>query len=319
MSAPSLCCQAAPVVARKTEVAIRQTPPSWLVIAAFLAVYIVWGSTYLGIHVAVATIPPFLMAGTRFVLAGLLLYGAMRALGTPAPQPIHWRTATITGALLLVVGNGAISWVQLFAPTTLTAIMVAAVPLWMNLFEWLRPGGKRPALSTGIALVLGFVGVAMVILARSPGGQPVASAGVIAVLLAAPLCWAFGSIYARQAPQSPAHLLNIAMQMLCGGALMLGVGAIKGELTGFRLEQVSHASALAFVYLTLAGSLIGFTAYAWLLQVSTPAKVSTYAYVNPLIAVILGSVVLHERLPGGMLLAGSLILVSVIIITLRKS
>lgn len=319
MSAPTLCCSATPEVAREERVATRQTPPPWLVVTAFLSVYLIWGSTYLGIHVAVATIPPFLMAGARFVLAGLALYGAMRALGTPAPLAIHWRTATITGALLLVVGNGAISWVQVTAPTTLTAIMVAAVPLWMNLFEWLRPGGQRPTARIAVALVLGFIGVAWVVLSRSPGGERVASVGVVAVLLVAPLCWAFGSIYARQAPQSPTHLLNIAMQMLCGGALMLGVGAVRGELAGFSLAQVSHASAMAFLYLTMAGSLIAFTAYAWLLQVSTPAKVSTYAYVNPLIAVILGSVVLHERLPGGMLVAGGLILVSVVMITLRKA
>jgi drug/metabolite transporter (DMT)-like permease len=287
------------------------------VIAAFVAVWLIWGSTYLAMHVAVQTLPPFLMAGCRFVIAGAALYTAMRRRGAPAPRPLHWRSAAIAGAVMLVLGNGGISWVQQTAPSNLTAIMVAATPLWMNLCEWLRPGGRRPLGSTVLGIVLGFVGVGWVVLSRDPGGQRVVGTAVAAMLLIAPLAWSVGSIYTRHAPQSPVSLLNIAMQMLAGGAAMLVVGAVRGELQGFHFAQISTASAWAFVYLTIFGSLIAFTAYAWLLQVSTPAKVSTYAYVNPLIAIVIGGLFLHEKLPSSILVAGALILFSVVIITTR--
>jgi drug/metabolite transporter (DMT)-like permease len=268
-------------------------------------------------HVAVQTIPPFLMAGCRFVLAGAVLYAAIRWRGAPAPQPGHWISATMAGAMLLVLGNGGISWVQQTAPSNLTAIMVAATPLWMNLCEWLRPGGRRPLGSTSLGIGLGFVGVGWVVLSRDPAGERVVSTGVAAMLLVAPLAWAIGSIYSRYAPQSSVSMMNIAMQMLAGGASMLVVGAVRGELRGFHLAQISSGSAWAFLYLSIFGSLVGFTAYSWLLQVSTPAKVSTYAYVNPLIAIVIGSVVLHEQLPHSILVAGGLILFSVVIITTR--
>jgi drug/metabolite transporter (DMT)-like permease len=218
---------------------------------------------------------------------------------------------------LLVLGNGGISWVQQTAPSNLTAIMVAATPLWMNLCEWLRPGGRCPLGSTVLGIVLGFAGVAWVVLSRDPGGQRVIGTAVAAMLLLAPLAWAGGSIYARHAPQSPVSLLNIAMQMLAGGVAMLVVAAVRGELWGFHFAQVSTASAWAFLYLTVFGSLIAFTAYSWLLLVSTPAKISTYAYVNPLIAIFVGRLVLHEKLPSSILVAGALILFSVVIITTR--
>lgn len=315
MSARTACCPVEFPVSPNSVA--RSLPPRWLVIAAFLAVYLIWGSTYLAMHVAVKTLPPFLMAGCRFVLAGTVLYAVMRLRGAPAPQPGHWISASVAGALLLVLGNGGISWAQQTAPSNLTAIMVAATPLWMNLCEWLRPGGRRPLGSTMLGIVLGFAGVGWVVLSRGSGGERVVGTGVAAMLLMAPLSWAIGSIYSRHAPQNPISLLNISMQMIAGGAAMLVVAAARGEWHGFHLAQVSRASGWAFVYLTIFGSLIAFTAYSWLLQVSTPAKVSTYAYVNPLIAVVIGSVVLHEKLPSGVLVAGALILFSVVIITTR--
>jgi len=317
MSSPSAVCSAVPSALVVPTPSVRRKPPGWLVVSAFAAVYLIWGSTYLGIHVAVTTMPPFLMAGARFVVAGAVLYTAVRLFGAPAPALVYWRSALVAGALLLVVGNGAISWVQRFTPSNLTAIMVAATPLWMNLLDWVRPGGKRPAGKTVFGLLLGFAGVTLVVCSRSSGGTVLQPLGAV-VLVMAPLCWAIGSIYSRHAPQSPALLLNIAMQMLCGGALMLCVGFGVGEFRHFNFGQVSHASWLAFVYLATMGSLVGFTAYAWLLQVSTPAKVSTYAYVNPLIAVLLGRLVLKETLPPGMLVAGRLILASVVVITARR-
>jgi drug/metabolite transporter (DMT)-like permease len=315
VSARTACC---PVAAPLRRVPVARTvPPPWLVIAAFLAVYLIWGSTYLAMHVAVQTLPPFLMAGCRFVIAGAVLYAVVCWRGTPAPRPVHWRSAIVAGSTMLVLGNGGVSWVQQTAPSNLTAIMVAATPLWMNLCEWLRPGGRRPLGSTVLGIVLGFAGVAWVVLSRDPGGQRVVSTGIAAMLLIAPLAWAIGSIYSRHAPQTPVSLLNTAMQMLAGGAAMLLVGVGRGELQGFHFAQVSASSAWAFVYLTIFGSLIAFTAYSWLLRVSTPAKVSTYAYVNPLIAIVIGGIVLHEKLPSSILVAGALILFSVVIITTR--
>lgn len=315
MSARTACCTIEAPVADVRHV--RSGPSPGLVIAAFVAVYLIWGSTYLAMHVAVKTLPPYLMAGCRFIIAGAMLYVVMRARGAPAPERMHWKSATIAGALMLVLGNGGIAWVQQTAPSNLTAIMVAAVPLWMNLCEWLRPGGKRPLVSTVLGIVLGFAGVAWVVLSRDSGGARVVSKGVAAMLLLAPLSWAVGSIYSRHAPRSSDSLLNIAMQMMAGGAAMLFVGLARGESNGFHFAEISAASAWAFVYLTIFGSLIAFTAYSWLLQVSTPAKVSTYAYVNPLIAIVIGNVVLHENLPSSILIAGALILLSVVIITTR--
>lgn len=294
----------------------RPHPAPLLVVAAFAAVYVLWGSTYYGIRVAVETMPPFLMAGTRFFLAGACLYAWSRYRGAGAPQPVHWRSAAVIGSLFLLMGNGALSWAEQSVPSGLCALMIAATPLWMNLVEWLRPGGRTPAARVFFGLALGFAGVALIVSAHDAGGhRAIAPAGAV-VLLIAPLSWALGSIYSRHAPQSPFSLLNIGMQMLCGGALMWVTGLVLGEGSALRLASISTASWCAFAYLSIAGSLVGFTAYVWLLQVSTPARVSTYAYVNPLIAVLLGRWLLHEPLSPTVALAGALILGAVLALTL---
>lgn len=311
--------QFCPVSAVIPAPAIKTHPPAWLVVGAFAAVYSIWGSTYLGIRLAIDSMPPFLMAGARFLLAGCILYPVMRLGGAARPRAAHWRSAMIIGALLLLVGNGGVTWAQQTVPSGIAALMIAATPLWINLIEWLRPQGKRPALAVFAGLALGFVGVGLIVLSKDHTGQSVVSpAGAFALLLA-PVCWACGSIYSRHAAQSGSALLNIAMQMICGGALMLAVGALAGEGRGFDFHQITRQSAWAFVYLTLIGSLVGFTAYVWLLQVSTPARVSTYAYVNPLIAVFLGWAVLDEPLSHGVLFAGASIVSAVVLITTAKA
>jgi drug/metabolite transporter (DMT)-like permease len=289
-----------------------------LVIAAFAAVYLFWGATYLGIRIAVTSIPPFLMAGSRFVIAGSILYAWMRCHGAPRPEPAHWRSAAIIGALLLLVGNGGVAWAQQSVPTSVTALVLAATPLWMILVEWLRPLGNRPHRLVFLGLVLGFCGVALIVLGRDAHGHRVLNPAAALVLLAAPVAWSIGSIFSRHARQTETALLNVAMQMISGGALMLGASFAFGEIRGFQIAEVTRASWMAFGYLTIAGSLIGFTSYVWLLQVSTPARVSTYAFVNPLIAVMLGRCFLHEPLPKAVLLAGSLILGAVLAITWRS-
>jgi drug/metabolite transporter (DMT)-like permease len=297
----------------------KATPPTWLLLSAFGAVYLIWGSTYLAIRIAIETVPPFLMAGSRFLMAGVILYPIMRRLGAPRPSRLDWRNAIIIGALLLLAGNGGVSWAEQTVPTNITALIIAATPLWIILFDWIRPKGKRPSAMVAVGLGLGFIGVGLIVIGRSSfGGKSVDPAGAI-VLLIASLCWALGSIFSRHARQSSSALLNVAMQMMSGGVLLLVTGLVSGEPGYFAFHKVSAASLGAFIYLTLFGSLIGFTAYVWLLQVSTPARVSTYAYVNPFIALILGSVFLDEKLPKSALIAGCCILAAVMLISLRKS
>jgi drug/metabolite transporter (DMT)-like permease len=292
-------------------------PKTWMVVGAFAAVYLIWGSTYLGIRLAVETIPPFFMAGARFVIAGSVLYTIMRCSGAPRPQPIHWRDAAVLGALLLLVGNGGVSWAEKRVPTNITALTVAGTPQWMLLLDWLRPAGRRPHGLVFAGLGLGFIGVVLIVSSHDAQGHGMMDPAGAVMLLSASVCWAAGSIFSRHARQPASALLAISMQMLAGGVLMLLTGLVLGEARHWHIQEVTVRSWEAFVYLTLFGSLVGFTCYVWLLRVSTPARVSTYAYVNPLIAVVLGRVALVEPLPGGALLAGAFILAAVVLITLK--
>lgn len=292
--------------------------PVWLVVTAFVAVYVIWGSTYLGIRLAIDSMPPLLMAGARFFIAGVILYGAMRMRGSARPSLVHWRSAAIIGSLLLLAGNGVVSWAQQTVPSGTAALMVAATPLWINLADWLRPGGKRPTMGVFLGLALGFGGVALLVQSKDAGGQRLIDPLGAILLVLAPMSWALGSIYSRHARQAPEPLLNIGMQMITGGVALGLAGLSLGEAGSFHFSAITTQSALAFIYLTFIGSLVGFTAYVWLLQVSTPARVSTYAFVNPIIAVLLGALVLHERLTPPMLAAGALVVAAVALLTLRS-
>ena len=292
-----------------------RTAPLGLVLGAFAAVYLIWGSTFLGIRLAIDSIPPFLMAGSRFLIAGIVLYSVVRATGAPRPGRAHWRNATTIGALLLLTGNGAVSWAQQTVPSGITALIIAATPLWMMLVDWLRPAGRRPTFPIAIGLATGFAGVAMIVASRNQLGHRLVDFTGAGVLLFAGLSWAIGSIYSRSAAQPSSSLLAIAMQMIAGGVLLLLTGVVFGETAQFDPARLTATSAWAFVYLTLIGSLVGFPCYVWLLQVSTPARVSTYAYVNPFIAVLLGHLVLKEEVPSTVAVAGALILAAVVLIT----
>jgi drug/metabolite transporter (DMT)-like permease len=293
----------------------NRPPPLSLVLAAFAALYLVWGSTYLGIRLAIDSIPPFFMAGSRFLVAGAILYAIMRARGAHRPTGRQWVSATVIGTLLLVAGNGGVTWAEQYVPTGVTALVIAIVPAWIALFDWLRRGGRRPGLLAIAGLVLGFVGVSLLVSGRDSSGSPLVHPMGAVALVVSTICWSAGSIYSRHAPRPRHTLLAIAMQMIAGGALQFVVGFGLGETSTFSFAAITSASAWAWLYLTVVGSLIGFTAYVWLLQVSTPAKVSTYAYVNPLIAVLLGSVILHEPVPGSVALAGAMILGAVLLLT----
>ncbi len=287
-------------------------PPRWKLFASFAAIYIIWGSTYLGIRYAVGSIPPFLMAGSRSVVAGLLLFAFARR-GQPVPNLLQWRNALIAGGLMLTVGNGGVTWAELVIPSGVTALLVALVPLWMVVVEWLRPKGIRPRPLVIAGLIVGFIGVAFLARGKTNGGSAAYGWGV-AVLMISSMGWAIGSIFSRHASKPASLLVSVAMQMIAGGGLLLLLAVVRNEPAQFSFAQITPASASAWLYLTTFGSLVGFTAYGWLLQVSTPAKVSTSAYVNPFIAVLLGCTVGHEPFSSELVVAGGLIIIAVALI-----
>jgi drug/metabolite transporter (DMT)-like permease len=287
------------------------------VIAAFASLYVIWGSTYLAIRIAIETLPPFLMAGTRFLAAGAILYAVARSRGAPRPTRAHWRSAAIIGFLLLMWSNGSVVWAETRVPSGITSLLVTTVPLFMVLIHWMRRDGERPRLGVAAGIVLGLAGVAFLV-EPGTGGERLDPLGTL-VLCIAPIAWAWGSIWSRHAdlPESP--ILAIGMEMLAGGALLLVLGLLVGESAQVHVAAISARSVAAWAYLTVFGALVGFTAYLWLLQVSTPAKVSTYAFVNPVVAVFLGWAFAHETVTPRTLIAAAAIIGAVALITFTRS
>jgi drug/metabolite transporter (DMT)-like permease len=288
-------------------------------VAAFAAVYVIWGSTYLAIRFAIETLPPFLMAGVRFVIAGGILYVVARALGAGRPGRLHWRSAAIIGGLLLLGGNGGVVWAEQTVPSGLTALIVAIVPLWMVLLDWLRGTGSRPGLGVAAGLLLGFVGVGVLV---GPGGlgggERIDPIGAGVVVLAS-LLWAIGSLFSRRAELPASQTLATGMEMFAGGVLLLVVAAGTGELRRFDPSAVSARSMWALAYLIVFGAIVAFSAYVWLLQKTTPARAATYAYVNPVVAVVLGWALASEPLSPRILLAGAMIVAAVVLIVGRPA
>lgn len=288
--------------------------PRLRLVLAFLAIYLIWGSTYLAIRFAIETIPPFLMAGSRFLLAGVALYAIVRP-RCPAPTAGNWRAAILIGGLLLLGGNGAVCWAETRVPSGLVALMIGAMPLWIALLGWALPGGSRPTARTSLAIGLGLVGVTLIVGPEQfAGGRRIDPFGALAILVST-LCWASGSLLSRRVNLPASPFLATAMEMLAGGALLTLAGLALGEHRGFDPAAVSLRSLLAVVYLLIFGSLIAFTAYVWLLQVTSPVKVATYAYVNPVVAVFLGWALADEPLSLRTALAAAAILSAVVVIT----
>jgi drug/metabolite transporter (DMT)-like permease len=286
-------------------------------LGALLIVYLFWGGTYLGIRFAVQTIPPFLMAGTRFLIAGLVVYLYARVRGAAKPQREHWIDAGIVGALLLLGGNGLVSWAEQMVPSSIAALLIATVPLWMILLGLFAKDTRRPNAVVCAAVALGFAGIVILVLPSSGIGR-ISLTGAAALLVAS-LFWSLGSMYSRRARLPGSPLLAVGMQMLVGGALMVLGSGLCGEWSRFHPAQVSARSLVGMGYLVLFGSIVAYNAYIWLLKNADPTWVSTYAFVNPIVAVFLGWLLAGEQLTVRSVWATAIIVLSVVIITVNKN
>ena len=288
------------------------------VIAAFAAVYVVWGSTYLAIRYAVQTMPPLLMAGARFSVSGVMLYAWARARGAPRPTAVEWRVAAVTGVLMLCLGNGSVGWAEQRIPSALAALIVAVVPLWMVVFDWVLPGGERPTLSVIAGVIVGLGGLVVLVgPERVDTTGPVDIVGAL-VLVAASMAWAFGSVYNSRGARPESAAMSTGLQMLGGSVALVAGGLALGEGHRTSISQISAASWAGWVYLVTFGSLIGFTAYIYLLKEVSPAKASTYAYVNPVVAMLLGWAIAGEAITPRTLVAAAIILGGVALITVAR-
>jgi drug/metabolite transporter (DMT)-like permease len=294
----------------------QHKPSPTLVIAAFAALYIIWGSTYLAIAIAIKSIPPFLMAGSRFLLAGLLLYSWCRLNGQQNPDGLSVRKISITGVLLLFVGNSGLVWVEQYLPSGLAAIIVATLPLWFVILDkkqWKYHFANKKII---IGLLIGFAGVLSLFAGKGSLGFHADKMKIISffVLITGSISWAIGSLYSKYQPSAGSTGMKASIQMMAAGSVSLLVGIASGELHGFSLQQVSTQAILAVLYLISFGSLIGYMSFAWLLSVRPPALVGTYAYVNPVVAVFLGWLFAHEQITWHQVLALIIILAGVIIV-----
>jgi drug/metabolite transporter (DMT)-like permease len=286
---------------------------------AFASIYIIWGSTYLAIMYAVETIPPFIMAGARFLVSGALLYAWSRYHGASQPTRIHWRNAVIAGGFLLLGGNGAVVWAEQYVPSGLTALLVSILPFWLVIIEWVRPPRRRPKAAILVGLVLGFIGIIVLVGPGNVGGHgDVRPIGAVVLILGS-LSWAIGSFWSRDAQLPKSGLLTTGMEMLGGGVLLIIVGLASGELSGFDIHHVSRASSIGLAYLITFGSLLGFTSYIWLLDKVSPARLGTYAYVNPIVAVVLGWAIAGEKLSMRTGIAAAIVICAVALITTAKA
>jgi drug/metabolite transporter (DMT)-like permease len=295
------------------------------ILAAFAVVYLVWGSTYLGIRVAVATLPPFLLAGTRFVAAGLLLYAWARVRGARAPGRREWLASLAIGILLVAGANAVVGWAEQRVPSGLAALIVAGMPLWVALFQRVAPDAKPLGAARVTGLLVGFAGLVLLLsgggaAGACPGGPGClgkhASPGFIPMLalVGASISWALGSVLSRRVPMPGDKMLASAMSMLAGGIVTLGVGALAGELAAFEPARVSVASVAAWAYLVVFGSMLGFTCFTWLVSVVDPTRVATYAYVNPVVALLLGWSLAGEPLGERTLVATPVILLGLVLV-----
>jgi drug/metabolite transporter (DMT)-like permease len=285
-----------------------------LVLVAFAAVYVVWGSTYLAIRIGVESFPPLILAGLRHFAVGLCLYPVLRKKTGISPTVAHWRTAVIAGALLLFVGNGGLSWAEQTVPSGIASLLVASVSLWLVIVDWLRPGGVKPVPRVVMGILMGFAGLALLVGPAHLGGSERVDPRGAAVLVFASLAWACGSLHSKHGGMPSSPMLGVAMQSLSGGAILLIAALFAGEFRGLHLGAISLRSWLAIAYLIVFGSGIGFSAYIYILHKSTAARVATYAFVNPVVALFLGWLFAGEAITLRTVLAAAIILTAVILV-----
>lgn len=288
-------------------------PPAWLIGLAFAALYLIWGSTYLAIKVSIESMPPLLMAAARFGLAGAILYGLARVRGVPRPTCKQWKNALIVGGLLIAGGNGGVSYAEMHIDSSMAALIIASNPLFMTLLGWWGGVQSKPSWMAWLSVAGGIAGVAT-LLASSSGMEGSGSLFGYALVVVCVLLWTLGSIYSKRSPQTINPWLQSGMQMICGAAVCLLVGAMIGEFDGLDLAGFTSRSWLAFFYLVFIGSLVGFTSYVFLLRHCVPSTVSSHAYVNPVVAVFLGWLILGETLNAGGWVGSGMILVSVFVL-----
>jgi drug/metabolite transporter (DMT)-like permease len=283
----------------------------WKIVLAFLAVYLCWGMTYLAMRVAVRDIPPHLMSGARFLVAGLVLYTWARRIHD-RPSALEWRGSAVIGAFLLLGGNASVAWAEQRVPSGLAAVLIAVAPIWMVGFEWAR-GGVRPGKRVVGGLLLGFLGLVLLVAPSGSSGTQVSLVGATILVLAS-ASWAWGSVISKEVSLPKSPLLATSMEMIAGGVLLLLTALVTGQVSQFRPMEVSRDAVLAWSFLVIFGSLVGFTAYIWLLRATSIAKAGTYAYVNPVVAVFLGWAILDEPVSGRTLVAAVVILAGVALV-----
>jgi drug/metabolite transporter (DMT)-like permease len=285
---------------------------------AFTAVCLIWGSTYLGVRFAIETLPPLLMAGVRFTIAGCIMFAWARSSGAPMPKWQEWRSASIVGAMLVTFCNGAFTLAMGRVPSSLGALVATSLPIWMVLLDWLRPEGKRPTTGVMVGIALGFSGIVVLVqpwhfFMQSSGGassHPLDMIG-FALMFFGTISWAVGSIYARHATLPASPRMTTAVELLVGGVIMLVIALFAGEISQVHLEKVSLKSFMAFLYLIVFGSIAAFSAYTWLLQNVSTALASSYTYVNPVIAMLLGATLGGESITPSMIAAMVVIILAV--------
>ena len=294
-------------------------PPTWKIVLAFAIIYFVWGSTFLAIRVGVREVPPLVLASMRFFIAGLAIFLWMRLSGTPSPSRREWLAASILAICIFVLDYGLLFWAEQRVSSGIAAVMLATIPVFMSLSEIIVLRTQRLTIRLALALLVGIAGVS-VLVSRSVnvGEAPIDRRGAIALVIAA-MSWSIASALTRKLPLPESKVMSAGAQMLAGGILLAVAAAIFGEFRGFHIAAVSRNVWFALAYLIVAGSIIGFTAYVWLLHYESPTKVGTYAYVNPVVAVIVGYFLGGETVGARIILGTLLVLVSVIIITTTRA
>jgi len=289
------------------------SPPRSHILAAFGAVYLLWGSTYLFIKYAVASIPPLGMAGARFLLAGVILYAYGRFRGAEAPRGVHWRSAAVVGTMLMT-SNAAVAWSERYIPSGVASLLVAITPCWMVLFDWMGHRERAPRAGVVVGLVAGLVGIVVLVGPGSIRGEAGIDVPAALAVIVGTAIWSAGSLYARRAPRPTSPQLSSGMQMLTGGAVLSLVSAVTGQWSGFSIAETPAIAWWSFLYLVTFGSLIAYSAYMYLLTAVSPARVSTYAYVNPVVAVFLGWAFAGELLTPRVIVASAIIVGAVALI-----